>query len=109
MKNSKFYYKGMERDARHSNRFELYFSGLGEVYSFTTIHSAPEGFEEFVPYVVALVKLEEGVMITSQLTDVSPDEVYIGLKVEMVTRKLSEQGERGIINYGYKFRPLLSE
>jgi hypothetical protein len=84
------------------------FSGNGEVYSYTTLYNAPEGFEEFVPYTVALVKLEEGPMLTAQLTDVEPDEVQIGLPVEMVTRKVREEGEDGMIVYGYKFRPRLN-
>lgn len=84
------------------------FSGRGEVYSFSTIYKAPEGFEEYIPYTVALVKLEEGPLVTAQLTDVDAAEVYIGMKVEMVTRKLTEYGEAGMIVYGYKFRPRLA-
>jgi len=84
-------------------------SGRGEVYSYATMYSAPQGFEEYLPYTVALVQLEEGPMLTSQLTDVDPDEVRIGLPVEMVTRKIREDGEAGQILYGYKFRPLLAE
>jgi uncharacterized OB-fold protein len=56
-----------------------------------------------------LVKLAEGPLITAQLTDVSPDRVEIGMPVEMVTRKVREFGEDGIIVYGYKFRPVLTE
>jgi len=81
------------------------FSGKGEVYSHTTVHKAPEGYESMAPYTVALVKLEEGTLITAQLTDVTPEEVSIGMPVEMVTRKLSVQGDEGLIIYGYKFRP----
>lgn len=85
------------------------FSGLGEVYSYTVIQSAPEGFEAYAPYVVAIVALDEGPMVTAQLTDIRPDEVEIGTRVEMVTRKLRAEGESGIIIYGYKFRPCLAE
>lgn len=81
------------------------FSGMGEVYSFTVIYEAPTKFEQFVPYTVALIKLDEGPMVTAQLTDIDIDDVYIGMRVEMVTRLLSEDGERGIRSYGYKFRP----
>ncbi len=83
------------------------FSGRGEVYSYSTVYQAPEGYGEFVPYTVALVKLEEGPLVTAQLADVDPDEVRIGMPVEMVTRKLKEEGKDGIIVYGYKFRPRL--
>lgn len=84
------------------------FSGRGEVYSYATVYQAPAGFEEYVPYTVALVKLEEGPLLTAQLTDVDNNTVTIGMPVEMVTRKLHEEGEEGLIVYGYKFRPRLA-
>jgi uncharacterized OB-fold protein len=83
------------------------FSGRGTVYSFSTLYTAPQGFEEYAPYVVALVKLEEGPLVTAQLTDVERDQVYIGMPVEMVTRKIRAEGDDGPIVYHYKFRPLL--
>ena len=58
---------------------------------------------------MALVKLEEGPLVTAQLTDVDPEEVEIGQKVEMVTRKIREDGPDGVITYGYKFRRPLQE
>ena len=67
----------------------------------------PTGHLENAPYIVALVKLEEGPMVTAQLTDVDIDQVEIGMKVEMVTRKMSVEGTEGMIVYGYKFRPLI--
>lgn len=81
------------------------FSGKGEVYSFTTIYDAPEGYEGMTPYTVALIKLAEGPLVTAQLTDVDNGKVDIGTPVEMVTRKLREDGDRGMLVYGYKFRP----
>ena len=85
---------------------ELYtFTGLGEIFSYTTIYDAPAGFEHNAPYQVALVKLEEGPLVTAQLTDLDPDEASIGMPVEMVTRKLRTDGDEGMIVYGYKFRP----
>lgn len=87
---------------------ELYtFTGLGEVFSYTTIYDPPAGFEHDAPYMVALVKLDEGPIVTAQLTDVNESEVEIGMPVEMVTRKLRTDGEEGMIVYGYKFRPAL--
>lgn len=84
------------------------FSGKGEVYSYTTIYEPPSGYEENAPYTVALVKLEEGPIVTAQLTDLGEEPVQIGTPVEMVTRRLRQDGdERGMIVYGYKFRPAL--
>ncbi len=93
--------------ADNSLQPDFKFSGKGEVYSHTTVHNPPEGYQDMAPYTVALVKLEEGPLITTQLTDVANDEVEIGMPVEMVTRKLQAQGDEGIIVYGYKFRPQL--
>ncbi|MBN1310682.1 MAG: Zn-ribbon domain-containing OB-fold protein [Anaerolineae bacterium] len=82
------------------------FAGKGTVYSYTTIVDAPEGYEDQAPYAVAMIELDEGPLVTAQLTDLDgPPE--IGMRVEMVTRKLRTDGDAGIIVYGYKFRPPL--
>ncbi len=81
-------------------------SGLGEIVSYTTVYDPPEGHEANAPYVLALVKLDEGPTVTAQLTDLD-DEPAIGDRVEMVTRRLTTEGARGMIVYGYKFRRLL--
>jgi len=46
-------------------------------------------------------------MVTAQLTDVDESSVEIGMPVEMVTRKLRAEGDRGVLVYGYNFRPRL--
>ena len=58
---------------------------------------------------MALIKLDEGPLVTAQLTDVDNADVHAGMLVEMVTRKIKEEGENGMIVYGYKFRPVLEE
>jgi len=84
------------------------FSGRGEVYSFSTMMDGPTGYEETTPYTIALIKLVEGPIVTAQLTDLGDQAPEIGMPVEMVTRKIREDGsERGMIIYGYKFRPAL--
>lgn len=94
----------------HSTDLAPYqFSGKGEVYSFSTLYQAPAGYEAYLPYPVALIRLEEGPLVAAQLTDIDPADVKIGQGVEMVTRKLREYGEEGLIVYGYKFRPVLKE
>ncbi len=82
------------------------FSGGGEVYSFTVVQEPPEGYEAQAPYLLALVRLDEGPMVTAQITD-SDGELAIGDRVEMVTRRLTAEGPRGMIVYGYKFRKVL--
>jgi uncharacterized OB-fold protein len=73
------------------------------------MYNVPQGYEDQKPYTVALIKLDEGPMVTAQLTDVNASDVKIGMRVEMVTRKLREEGDEGQIIYGYKFRPPLAD
>jgi len=84
------------------------FAGTGEVFSYTTVQEPPEGYEDQTPYVLALVKLDEGPLITAQITDLDAPPA-IGDHVEMVTRKLTTEGPRGVIVYGYKFRKILQQ
>ncbi|MBW4435605.1 MAG: OB-fold domain-containing protein [Pleurocapsa minor GSE-CHR-MK-17-07R] len=83
------------------------FSGRGEVYSFTTVQEPPAGYEDQSPYVIGLIRLEDGPLVTAQITDLDDQPLAIGDRVEMVTRKLTSEGERGMIVYGYKFRKVL--
>ena len=59
-------------------------SGRGTVYSFTVTHQnqAP-GFREELPYVLAVVELEEGPRLVTNVVGCAPDEVRIGMAVEV--------------------------
>ncbi|HNP71631.1 MAG TPA: Zn-ribbon domain-containing OB-fold protein [Kouleothrix sp.] len=85
--------------------FEL--SGAGTVYSFSVVRQPPAGLDEEAPYILAMVKLAEGPMITAQLTDCDAEQIAIDMPVQMVTRRLRDLGPDGLLVYGYKFRPLL--
>jgi uncharacterized OB-fold protein len=79
----------------------------GEVVTWTIIANAPIGFENYTPYVVALIELDDGCKLLSQVVDILPNELFSGLKVEVVFRRIKEDGKEGIIQYGYKFRPII--
>src|SRR2546430_2697007 len=72
-------------------------AGKGAVVTYTVIHDAPAQFEMQKPYVMAIVQMDEGVRLTSQLIDVKPEHVTIGMKVEATFRKLGQEGEAGVI------------
>lgn len=56
--------------------------GRGTVYSFSVSHRAGQpGFETDVPYVVAVVQLESGVRLMTNLPGVPHDQVRIGMPV----------------------------
>jgi uncharacterized OB-fold protein len=59
--------------------------GRGRVYSFTIVHRPPSSaFKDKVPYVVAIVALEEGPHLMTNIGGCAPDEVRIGMPVEVV-------------------------
>lgn len=64
-------------------------SGRGTVYSFTNTFSAWPGHEERVPYLCALVELEEGVRMLVNLLNVNAQDVRIGMPVKLCFEALS--------------------
>jgi uncharacterized OB-fold protein len=55
-----------------------------------------------VPYVVAVVELEDGTKLTCQVADAAPDEVSVGVPVTLEFMRINDGGAHGIIKYGYK-------
>jgi uncharacterized OB-fold protein len=67
-------------------------SGRGTVYSFSVVHrSAGPAFETGTPTILVLVTLEEGPTMMADLIDCPPDEVSIGLTVQMDYRDLTDK------------------
>ena len=67
-------------------------SGRGTIYSFTVIrqnYSRP--FRNQIPYAVALVDLEEGPRVMTNVTGADPDTLRIGMPVHAVFEAVSEQ------------------
>ncbi len=77
----------------------------GTVLTYTIIRVPPEGFEDQTPYAVGIAELEDGVKLTAQIVDCDPALLKVGMRVRLEFRRLSEDGEAGIIHYGYKFVP----
>jgi uncharacterized OB-fold protein len=66
-------------------------SGRGKVYTFTVTHQnqAP-GFRDELPYVMAYVQLDEGPRVLTNIVSTSPDDVKIGMPVEVVFEDVAE-------------------
>ena len=60
-------------------------SGKGEVYTFSVVRVplAPE-WEPDIPYVIGVIQLDEGVRMVSNIVRCKPEDVKIGIKVEVV-------------------------
>jgi uncharacterized OB-fold protein len=57
-------------------------SGRGTVYSYVVPHQPRFPFFDY-PYIVALIELAEGVRLVSNLTDIEPADVTVGMAVEV--------------------------
>ena len=58
-------------------------SGSGTVYSYAVLHH-PQNPAFDYPVLAALVDLDEGIRIVSNLTGIEPDDILIGMRVEAV-------------------------
>lgn len=66
-------------------------SGKGTVYSFSICYAAGlPSFKGETPYVVAMVELEEGVMMTTNIINCKPSDVTIDMPVEAVFEQVTE-------------------
>lgn len=64
-------------------------SGRGTVYSHTVVHRPPRPVFP-APYVVAIIELEEGWHMLSNVVDCRPEDVHVGLPVEVTFRPMSD-------------------
>lgn len=86
-----------------SKEFEnIKLSGKGKILSFTIIYTPSDEYKLLKPFPVAIIETEEGAKLTAMITDTPIEKVEIGANVELVFRKIKEEGASGIINYGYK-------
>ena len=75
----------------------------GKILTYTRLHEPLPGFEALAPFFLAVVRLENGARVLTQIVD-SPDEsVKTGAKVKAVVRRARVDGDSGQIIYGFKF------
>ncbi len=59
-------------------------AGRGQVYSFTVVHRAPSAeFRSRVPYVLALIDLDEGFRVMANIINGDPQSVTISMPVKL--------------------------
>jgi hypothetical protein len=81
-------------------------AGRGVVVECTRVHRAAPGYEDQVPYWIALVATDEGPRVIGQLVDVPlATRPAPGQRVEAAFRRLASDGDAGVVHYGIKWRP----
>ena len=67
-------------------------SGKGTVYTFGVCHHTyHRAFENELPYVIAIVELEEGPQILTNMVGCSPEEVRCDMPVEVTWEDVTEE------------------
>ncbi|MBN1380787.1 MAG: Zn-ribbon domain-containing OB-fold protein [Deltaproteobacteria bacterium] len=91
----------------HSQNLELIeLSRKGQVHAFSVVMLRPPGgyYRGDVPYALANVLLDEGVLVEGLVTDVNLDDIKVGMDMELKIDKLHEDDEGNTV-MTYKFRP----
>jgi uncharacterized OB-fold protein len=93
--------------ACRSREFETFIlNRSGKLMTYTIIRVPPRPFKDEAPYAMGIVELDGGGRINTQIVDCDFDKLEIGMPVRMEFRRIQDEGEAGIIGYGYKCVPL---
>jgi len=58
--------------------------------TYTHALQRPAGFDGYEPYIIAIARTRDGVRVMGWLEGIKPEEVRVGMKLEMSTRKLPD-------------------
>jgi uncharacterized OB-fold protein len=92
-------------ECKTANFEDVKLSDQGKLLTWTVIHVAPSQFVDQTPYAMGIVELDDGARLLAQITDCEPEELKSGMKLRLEFRKVQQDGEAGILCYGYKFVP----
>ncbi|MEE8419806.1 MAG: Zn-ribbon domain-containing OB-fold protein [Dehalococcoidales bacterium] len=80
-----FYPRGMCVSCLSDNTEWVQASGKAKVYSFTIAHRpARPAFADDVPYNIAIIELDEGVRMTSNIVECDNEDIKVDMPVEVV-------------------------
>ena len=82
--NYQYHYRGFCSHCWFGEIEDVESKGLGTVWSYTVINrNRSPGFIDDVPYVVAMVEIEEGLKVISNVINCDPWKVRIGMPVKL--------------------------
>ena len=71
-------------------------SGLGTVYSFTVVRRGSGAYRDSAPYVVAMVELDEGPIMMTNVAGADPETIVVGMPVRVVFEPAGDDGADAI-------------
>lgn len=67
-------------------------TGKGKIYTYTVVYSyQPTEFSEDVPYIIAVINLDEGIKMMSNIVDCKPEQVKCDMEVEVVFEEVADE------------------
>ena len=78
-------------------------SGHGTIYSYVMPQHPPMPMMEY-PYIVALVELDEGVRLVSNLSEIAPCDVEVGMRIEVFYQTFYTLDGKDLVPH--QFRPV---
>lgn len=83
-------------------------SGKGKLIDYTVIYVPPLRHELLAPYILGLVQLDEGPILTTQIVGIGQENITKlspGIRMTAAFRKYGSEASDAVILYGYKFIP----
>jgi uncharacterized OB-fold protein len=78
----------------------------GKILTHTVVRVPPKPFADQAPYAVAVIEMDDGPRLTAQVVEWQEGQLATGQKVRLEFRKIYDDGQAGMINYGYKAVPI---
>ena len=75
----------------------------GKIMTYTQLHETLPGFEAQAPFYLAVVELNNGARVLTQIVDTPEEGIRTGARVRATVRRAMVDGDSGQIIYGYKF------
>lgn len=82
-----------------------YLNKRGKLLVWTKVFVAPEGFEHQAPYLVGIVKFDDGEKLPVQIVDCEEKDLKVNKSVKVVIRKIGKGKPEEVIEYGIKVKP----
>lgn len=104
----KTYYPPVHVEPENGNTefSEHQFKKSAKLVTWSRVDAAPSGFERYKPYIMAILELENGERLTTQVVDVDYDKLQKGDTLFPLFRKYFQDGDDGVIHYGLKWTKL---
>jgi hypothetical protein len=77
----------------------------GRILTWTIIRVPPRPFADQAPYALAVIEMDDGPRITTQVVDWREGQLAVGQRVMLEFRLIQADGQAGALHYGYKAVP----